>query len=164
ASEANPNVVILNERISALRNNIIESLNSSLSSLRITRRDLQAQESLYGGRVSEVPTHERQYKVIARQQQIKEQLFLYLLQKREETAISMAVTSPKAKVIDPAYPNGSVAPNRRMIYMFALIVGLALPIWSSSSSTSWITKSIAGRMSRKTLRFHFWDRLHFPTT
>ncbi|RZJ24972.1 MAG: tyrosine protein kinase, partial [Flavobacterium sp.] len=128
ATKNNPSVVNIEEQLSGIRSNILESLNNTRSSLMISQRDLKRQESMFNGQVGQVPTNERQYNVIARQQKIKESLYLYLLQKREETAISLAVTSPKAKVIDTAYSNGLVAPNKKMIMLIAFLIGLLLPI------------------------------------
>src|SRR5690606_14476289 len=81
----------------------------------------------FNSKVGQVPTMDRIFKSISRQQQIKESLYLYLLQKREETAISLAVNSPKVKVIDSAYGTGIVTLNKNIFYLGALLIGLLIP-------------------------------------
>src|SRR5690606_27787452 len=124
------NSVIKNtdSRIKELRSSINESLSRVNASLRIRKADLERQGNLVRGQSSRIPSQELQYRSIGRQQQIKESLYLYLLQKREEIAISLAVKAPNAKVIDPAMSSNSpVSPKGRIIYLAAFVIGLAIP-------------------------------------
>ncbi|MEW5676312.1 polysaccharide biosynthesis tyrosine autokinase [Flavobacterium enshiense] len=124
------NVVIqtINKKIDALKVNIKSSLERLLTSLTIKKNDLARQNALAAGRINKVPTMERNTRALGRQQQIKESLYLYLLQKREETAISLATTAPNAKVVDSAVKYDSpITPNRDIIYGGALLFGLLLP-------------------------------------
>ncbi|QNJ98937.1 GumC family protein [Constantimarinum furrinae] len=124
----NPVVVNLNNQIEQMRSGVRSSLQNISNSLKISMRDLNYQESVLNSKISKVPTQEKLYRGIERQQSIKEQLYLFLLQQREEASISLAVTAPKAKIVDNAYSGKTpVSPNKMLIYLGALIAGLLVP-------------------------------------
>lgn len=128
AKATNPIIVGLDAKIETMNANILASLARLKNTLGIKKKDFERQAAIVKGKISQIPTQEREVRVLARQQQIKEALYLYLLEKREEIAISLAVSAPNAKVIDPALANPSpISPNKRMIFLVAFLLGLLVP-------------------------------------
>ena len=118
----------LNEQLANLRVNILENLRNIKRGLQITSNNLKASSGLFLSKIKKVPAMERELLEINRQQSIKQNIYSYLLQKREETALSLASTASIARVIDPAmggdYP---INPNRQAIYLIAVLLGLGIP-------------------------------------
>lgn len=128
ATSSNPAVIQFNRDISAMRSLIKENLQKSRISLQANISSLQEKVNENKAAVGKFPGQEKIFRNIDRQQNIKEALYLFLLQKREETSISLAVTTPKARVVNPAYTNvNPVSPQSSKIYLIALVLGLALP-------------------------------------
>ncbi|WP_033958621.1 GumC family protein [Psychroserpens jangbogonensis] len=129
SSNKNPTVVKLNDQINALKNNLNQSLGNIKSANEITLKNLNREGSRIRGQIYSAPGKERQFRDIKRQQDIKESLYLYLLEKREETAITLGMSTANAKVIDYAYTNDNpVSPNKRIIYLASLLLGLIIPV------------------------------------
>lgn len=129
ATTENPIVRTLTEQVDAIRDNLLENIASAKSSLRIQLRELNALDRRAEGQFSNFPGLEKGIRTIKRQQEIKEELYLFLLQRREEAAISFAATSPVAKVIDPAYTIDSpVDPKPWLILTGGFLIGLLIPL------------------------------------
>lgn len=128
SSENNPVVQELNNTLRAMKQNIIRAVDNMIVSLEVKRNDAQNREMRAQSRVTAIPAKERQMLSIERQQKIKETLYLYLLNKREENALSQAMADNNARVIDGAEGgNAPISPNRNRILLLGLLVGLALP-------------------------------------
>ena len=129
STESNPMIVNLDTSIRAMKANVQAAINGTLQGLLIVKADLDREAGRFSRRISDAPGQERQYVSIARQQEIKAGLYLMLLQKREENAITLAATANNAKIIDePVASGGPLSPKPNMIYMIALVVGVGLPI------------------------------------
>ncbi|WP_373244996.1 GumC family protein [Bacteroides xylanisolvens] len=129
STESNPAIVNLNTSIHAMRSNVQATLDATLKGLQITKADLDREASRYSRRISDAPTQERQFVSIARQQEIKAGLYLMLLQKREENAITLAATANNAQIIDAAIADDNpVSPKRMMVYLVALFFGMGIPV------------------------------------
>ena len=119
----------MEQQLMELRESIIISIRSIKDGLLIAKKDLIRKDAQFASKIKDVPTQERQYLEIMRQQAIKEKLFMFLLQKREENALTLASTTPSAKTIDSAFSSLSpVAPKRMMIFLLAIIIGFIIPI------------------------------------
>ena len=129
STENNPTIINLDTSIRAMRSNVQATLDATLKGLQITKEDLAREASRYSRRINDAPTQERQFVSIARQQEIKAGLYLMLLQKREENAITLAATANNAKIIDEALAdNNPVSPKKMMVYLAALLLGVGLPV------------------------------------
>jgi len=129
STNQNPMVVSLNEQISQLKGNIKQSLSTQRNNLNINKENLRKRAGVIGSQISRVPGQERQVRGIERQQNIKESLYLYLLQKREENTLELSVTGPKAKIVDSAFSSpGSITPSPKIVLGIAGILGFLLPL------------------------------------
>lgn len=128
ATEENPAYILLEDQIRALKSNLLASLRRNLSSLQIVKNDYKRQENEMQAKLAQVPRQEKEFRIIDRQQKVKEALYLFLLQKREETNITLAATDLNAKVIDKAIVTDKpVAPKTMIILLAALVLGVIIP-------------------------------------
>ena len=129
SSESNPAVVQLDAGIRATRINVQTTVENVEKALLITQSDLDREGKKYATRISNAPTQEKELMSITRQQEIKASLYLLLLQKREENAITLASTATNGRIIEEAMAgNYPIAPNKKMYYLIALILGLGIPV------------------------------------
>lgn len=128
SSEANPALKQMNARVDNMLQSIRASLANEKSASQIALRDMERENAVNNLQMRRLPTVSRQYNDILRQQEVKSSLFVYLLQKREETNLTQAAVAPKAKIIaKPMAGTSPVAPRKMIILLAALMIGIIIP-------------------------------------
>lgn len=128
SSEKNPVVLDLNNALFAMEQNIVRVIDNLIAGLRLQIGNLKARELQIERRIEAVPSQQKYVLSVARQQKIKEELYLFLLNKREENALKQAITQSNARVVDSA--RGSdipVAPRTMVVLAGCVMLGLILP-------------------------------------
>ena len=127
-STQNPLIVQQEAELDEIRKNILATLESQVNSLNIQINSLQGYNSEANSKISSNPNQAKHLVSVEREQKVKESLYLYLLQKKEENEISMTYTAVNTKIID--MPNGSnspTSPNNRGVLLAAFLAALLLP-------------------------------------
>lgn len=128
-SSDNPVIIDLDRQIRSMRTAIFASIESSRKGLLITKQNLEQQGSTVTSRIKAVPRQEREFLEIKRQQEIKATLYTYLLQKREENSLTLAISVPAARIIESPIPDDKPASKGASFFLaVALIAGLILPV------------------------------------
>src|SRR5690606_1319758 len=129
AGADNPLLLVLSKQIQSARSNIMGSLAVYQKQLEMSLGQLNLEKDHSERMFSKLPEKERVLRAIERQQSIKENLFLLLLQKREEAAINLAITEPSIKVVDYGLTSTvPVSPKKRNVMALSGLIGLLLPI------------------------------------
>ena len=129
ASESNQAMVDLTNQIESMFSTVQSSVRNERNNLLITQRDLRSQNNENSARIRAIPRQEREYTEIKRQQSVKEALYLFLLQKKEEKYVNTSMIEPISKIIDNVRSSGSpVSPNKSIMLLISLIIGLVIPM------------------------------------
>lgn len=124
----NPILKQLDTQVESIKGSLLKSLENIRKSIDLQLKELRVEENKIASQVTSIPIKERGFIDIFRQQQIITEFYSYLLKKKEETDLSLAVTVPNAKIIDSAYSSKiPVAPKKKIIYLAAMILGLLIP-------------------------------------
>ena len=128
SSSENPVMIELTNSLTSIKANILRGLANYINSLRIQQTQARSRQSIATGSMVAVPSQEKAITEVTRQQKIKEQLYLYLLNKREENALQLAITEPNAKIIEDARGSGGpIYPQASRIILIGFLLGLLLP-------------------------------------
>ena len=129
SSPSNPTIIDLGNQIAGLHNAVIASLESHIESLKLRKDQIKREQKAVDKRMQSSPTMEMELLSKARQQKVKEELYIYLLTKLEENALSEATAESNARVIDNAYgSNIPVSPRSTIILLFSIIMGICIPL------------------------------------
>lgn len=129
SSENNPAVINMNTGIEAMRKSVHTTVQSVLKGLQIAKADIDRQARRLENRISDAPQQEKEFLTISRQQEIKATLYIMLLQKREENAITLAATANNGRIIEkPLADKNPVSPKPKIIALAALILGFGIPV------------------------------------
>ena len=128
AKEDNPVVEQMNLQMEQIRRNILETIASVRESLKIRQRNMMAQDSKYNRQIENAPEQQREYIRVLRQQEIRERLYLYLYEKREENALMLAATAMPAKILDmPQRDVRSQSPKLPILLLLCIFLGIVIP-------------------------------------
>ena len=158
---ANPLVIDANNALDGMRANIVSSVDNLVTSLEEQIANLQRSARRNTSRIAANPTQAKHLLGVERQQSVKEALYLFLLQKREENELSQAFTAYNTRVIDP--PTGSmlpISPARSSALAMALLLGLFLPFFVISLLQRFNT-TVRGRDDLKKLSLPFLGEIPF---
>ena len=121
-------VIMANDAVDRIKDDIRENLGTIRANLLTVRNNVNVGISRNSGLLSSIPQKERGLLDISRQQAIKNNIYSYLLQKREETALSSAGTTPDLKVLEKPTPSGPIKPVPKNFYLAGLLIGLVIAV------------------------------------
>ncbi len=128
ASPNSPVILELDHEIAAMRSAVMQSLEQHIKSLTLKLDNIRREQNIADRRISNSPVKEKELLSMTRQQKVKEELYIYLLTKREENSLTGATAESNARIIDVAYGSDlPISPNKSLIYMMALVLGVAIP-------------------------------------
>ena len=151
SSNSNPLVTDLNNQLKLMRATILKSIDNLINTLQIQVDKIAEQENKITNRISDNPGKVRELLSIERQQKIKEELYIYLLQKREENELSSSLVVDNTRLLKPASgPLAPISPKKPMILAVGLILGLAIP-FGYMFLTSMMNTTVRGRKDLESL-------------
>lgn len=128
SSEKNPVVMDMNNSLASMKQTIVRTVDNLIAGLDLKIQNIRGEEERTLKRMAAVPSQQKYVLSVERQQKIKESLYIYLLNKREENALTKSITESNARIIDPAMgSNAPVAPKAQLILLAGLMLGILIP-------------------------------------
>lgn len=128
AKKDNKALQVLNAQIDAMRTGVVETINQAKQSAQIAYNDFLRERSKYTGRLKTLPLHEREFVELTRDREIKNSLYLFLIEQRESSLLKIGANYPIGRVVDVAYNEKEpIAPKKSIVFGLALIMSLLLP-------------------------------------
>ncbi len=129
STKESPVMIRMASELSSVKRNIFISLDNYINNLNVEKNNLVQKANELSGTISQVPLNEKTTRSVERNREIVETIYLLLREKQETTAISLAVTAPKAKIVDSGYAsNTPVSPKPNIIYLAAILIGMVIPL------------------------------------
>lgn len=126
-TEDNPIIQNMQEDLARSKNEIYRGIKNLKHGLSVQKRNLTSRDQRIEGRISNIPTYERELTGIFREQRIKDNIYNFLLEKREEIALQKTLATPTARLIDDPLGTGPVSPDAIWFYQMILLFGLLIP-------------------------------------
>ena len=161
SSEKNPLLATYDQKLESLRSSLLSGINNLIVSLNTQIKHWEQSENRTSEQIASNPEQAKYLQAVGREQKVKEALYLFLLQKREENELSQAFTAYNTRIISP--PCGSiypVSPVRRNIMLIAFAIGLAIPIGLIYLRESLNTK-LRGRKDLENVKVPFVGEIPF---
>ncbi|MBE9585871.1 polysaccharide biosynthesis tyrosine autokinase [Mucilaginibacter sp. JRF] len=128
-TESNPVIQNLNEQIKLAKSNLIQNVDSYKSELEMSTAGAGSQKNFVSNDIKDIPGKQREIVGFKRQQELKQQLYVYLLQKREETEMAKAADMPYSRIVDDAKSSNSpVKPIKPLIFVMSFFLGFVIPL------------------------------------
>ena len=128
SSEKNPLVIQLDEQLAQMQQAILASVDNSIVALTTQIRSLQGSKASTTSKLASNPNQAKYLLSVERQQKVKESLYLFLLQKREENELSQAFTAYNTRIVNKPSSFGPTSPNSTNILLISFLIGLAIPV------------------------------------
>ncbi len=140
-TETNPVIQNVDQQIQLVRRNLLQSIDSYEKEIELTTAGSSSQNIIVNNNIKAVPGKQRALGDFARQQELKQQLYVYLLQKREETAMAKAADMPYSRIVDSAKSSKSPAkPIKPIIYLMSFFLGFIVPLGYVNSKSLFASK------------------------
>jgi tyrosine-protein kinase Etk/Wzc len=130
STEKDPSIARIRTNLTELKGNIIKNIQSIKSAYIAHINQLQSTKSNFESLLASVPEKEQELISLKRQISVKEQLYLYLLQKREETNLALSSNINNTRVIDAAFDQGITSPDKSQVLVISLLLGFILPVFT----------------------------------